>query len=152
MSIEQNTREIKFRYIFRDKYDHSNVRIVHISMDELELIIATSSDQDIPEINKSRKYFDNRLIWEAIGRDLYTGLKDKNGVEIWESDILRNTQERSLVLVRWELTGARWSFDEYGGFDDGVGRGNWDLNMGFAKQSEVIGNIYENSDLLERNA
>ena len=90
--------------------------------------------------------FDNTNPWIMQ----FTGLKDKNGKEIYEGDILQNDQEESIVSVRWDETGANWQFTEHNIFmDDGVGRGNWNLNMGFAKQCEVIGNIYENPELLK---
>lgn len=79
----------------------------------------------------------------------YTGLKDKNGKEIYEGDILSYPQEEQTISVRWDKTGANWQFDEHEGFDDGVGRGNWDFKMGIANNSEVIGNIWENPELLK---
>jgi uncharacterized phage protein (TIGR01671 family) len=83
---------------------------------------------------------------ETVGQ--FTGLLDKNGKEIYEWDILKNTKENIIVSVIWDVSGAGWQFNEYIDFDDGVGRGDWRLTIGFAKNCEVIGNIYENPNLL----
>lgn len=80
----------------------------------------------------------------------FTGLLDKNGKEIYEGDILTNAIEETIVSVSWDVTGANWKFNEHKIFmDDGVGRGKWNLDMGYAKNCEVIGNIYENPELLK---
>ena len=74
----------------------------------------------------------------------YTGLKDKNGVEIYEGDI-----------VKW----GEFKMEIFWGEDIGIGygfcwrniRGNGSYHesmTGFIDEYEVIGNIYENKELL----
>jgi hypothetical protein len=66
----------------------------------------------------------------------YTGLKDKNGTEIYESDIV--TEFGEIKIVEWTAEGLGWQFRAISKMKP----------MNYSSYIEVIGNIYENKELL----
>ena len=75
----------------------------------------------------------------------FTGLKDKNGKEIYEGDILRI--KNSLIELEGEVIfdTIDLAFEVYDKEND-CKEMLWYTN----KEFEVIGNIYDNPDLLEK--
>lgn len=70
----------------------------------------------------------------------YTGLLDKNGKEIYEGDIVLWGGIHNRV-VKWEPYGySPWACD---------GEGDHDCHAGWHVESEIIGNIYENPELIK---
>lgn len=80
----------------------------------------------------------------------YTGLKDKNGKEIYEGDILGNYPTKRKDKVRWsniqivEFSLECTSDGEYGGSNYG-----YQFPFDDISEYEIIGNIYENPELLK---
>ena len=67
----------------------------------------------------------------------YTGLKDKNGVEIYEGDIFKITKEPEEINSVIFYSGC-WQFEEHGLY-----------LIDWCDRGIVIGNIYENPELLK---
>lgn len=75
----------------------------------------------------------------------YTGLKDNNGKEIYEGDILTAHDEKPLYIEFSDKHSAFCFVDKFDPYGTTLYTTN-DLHWG---EFEVIGNIYDNPELLE---
>ncbi|EJG33525.1 yopX family protein [Streptococcus pneumoniae 2090008] len=116
-------------------------------------------DYENKKIVTQQVYFESGL---AVERDIYcydfddielmqsTGLKDKNGKEIFEGDIVRTTR----FLGRADEIGGFYEYDkEFIGIVKQL-EGSWVIDTGSdavclwteIEENEIIGNIYENKE------
>jgi uncharacterized phage protein (TIGR01671 family) len=144
-------REIKFRVWIKEE---SKMIYLDDKNNDVEINFLsnlTSNHETYWEVNTKvsdhlhahmTQYFDSRNDENVLMQ--YTGLKDRNGKEIYEGDILNMTYHGSVSIVKPEIKGVvifeRCSFIIE---ENGISLGK------IGRSLEVIGNIYMNPELLE---
>lgn len=142
-------REIKFRvYLdkmyYQNEYNEYNTNLVGIDFFNKTVTFAAYTDGE--EVDNLEKYsFDeNNILYKKDLKIMqYTGLKDKNEKEIYEGDILFESFGERYYKVIFENASfraeAEGDFDEY----------SFDLIDIVAQGCEIVGNIYENPELIK---
>lgn len=94
---------------------------------------------DVDSINFESKIINTECAWRMFSEVIlmqYTGLKDVNGIEIYEGDVCESVLGIKGIVI----------------FDKGAYKLKSKQSMyGISKLPKVIGNIYENPELLEVN-
>lgn len=82
---------------------------------------------------------------DTVGQ--YTGMKDKNGEKIFEGDIVKYSTTCEIFTVAWHGSFAEFVISELQKPNKAT-RGSKDMYL-VNRYCEVIGNIYDNPELLE---
>jgi len=124
-------REIKFR-----AWDKINKRFLEIKSLEFNLEGELTTNFPIA-LNGRKKY----QIGKQVELMQFTGLRDKNGKEIYAGDLIKHFDKGQISLVEWSSGAWGWYMKSVK---------NWNPKTGFdSSLDEVIGNIYESKHLLD---
>ena len=143
-------RDIKFRYVLKDPESGDTVSMIftirEIEYNGLDWIYEQFEKKYSDNIDEPM--FDQ---WNIITRDQYTGLKDKNGEEMYEGDIVElwedgYNHEKTIGKVVYLACQDYPAFDIYPPVDV---ESNVFSHYKACGVILVIGNIHENPELLK---
>ena len=125
-----------------NKILHKDVEFIRSGLEGNDWIIFKSDKQKLED----DLVLNNPYFQKQIKIMQYTGLKDKNGVEIYEGDIIK--YDFNKLNYRIEFLNAEFIARRFYENIENLYPSEFD----YGKECEVIGNIYEQSYLLDNNS
>ena len=117
---------------------HNDFRYIKSGEDGNDWIVFISDKQPLVKDNGANQLFDepNPYFQQQLKIMQWTGLKDRNGIEIYEDDIVSNS------MIKGRVSYNHFSFVVYDKNTDYI------FLYKLANNTlEVVGNIYENKEL-----
>jgi len=155
--------EIKFRYRLTSYTNKIKPFFIYLDLEDIEG--SAGSTEPLSKFVEKR-WGEDINNFQILSRDRFTGLKDKNGKNGYEGDILQTKLNDMIWIYEikkikdfgnnlYLITRYRnFNIDEYGNHTYGdffVNEGRSEL-IGMNLDKEIIGNIYENPELLSTNS
>ena len=130
-------RDIKFR-----AWDKVSKQMLNIGLVDLEdKIVYSAGDEQNSQSYRPEPLHHNFLNVERLVFMQYTGILDKNGNDIYEKDIVKNTQTNKVYKVVWNGSSAAFELED---------KENQYMSLFFANEGfgryKIIGNVYENPE------
>ena len=130
-------RKILFRGKKKDNGEWIYGYLIQRVPDRLEIYSPSDKRMYINEM----QYFE--VVPETVSQ--FTGLTDKNGKEIYEGDVIRIHEGRN----DFKITSIIWN-DEYLCYDPTNDELRHSLKSRYSEHYEIIGNIHDNYELLNK--
>lgn len=105
------------------------------------LVLTNFQENRVYESYPEKEMLSYKVIRESVGQ--YTGIKDRNEIEIYEGDIIKEKYIKPPLSIKYDE-------EECGFVATSINTNiNYGIQLGSKGKYEVIGNIYDNPELIK---